>query len=176
MISLMKLRKDKGMTQAQLAAAVKHADPTADQVMISVLERGQLYPTRKLLKALCEALGCEPTDIYEELELNFIPALSPEYSESTKTLATYLKEGAEHAVSRQELGILTGWGDRHMREKIALARQEGLCIANEQRGGGYYIPVTRREIEQQIQTNRSRALAILKQQTNLKEKLDGCED
>lgn len=46
MIKLKEVRKAKGLTQAQLAAKVRHADPTADQTTISVLERGNFTRAR----------------------------------------------------------------------------------------------------------------------------------
>lgn len=174
MIKLKEIRKARGMTQGELAAKVAHADPTVDQMVISVLERGELYPSEKLRDALCEALGCTEADLYDGVEAFFVPAPAVEYSESTKMLASVLGRGAENAVSREQLSILTGMKDRKMREKIEKARQEGLCIANEQNGAGYYIPITEAEIRRQWKINQNRAISVLRQQKHLKERLNEC--
>lgn len=102
MIKLKEARKAKGMTQAELARAVRYADPTADQTTISVLERGELYPTERLRDALCEALECSEADLYDGVEHFFVPAPEViEISETTLRLAELLSFGAENSVQQK---------------------------------------------------------------------------
>lgn len=69
----------------------------------------------------------------------------------------YIGHGKKNAVTRQQLRILTGLGDREIRDSISKARGEGAVILNDQDGEGYYFPT----IEEY-----DRAVACLKTEEN----------
>lgn len=124
MNNLAEIRKMKGITQAQLAEKVRHADPTIDQASISFLERGDIYPGEKLMAALCGALECPEEALYSGIETAFIPAPEVQHSEASKKLAKVLQFGKGNAVERKELARVLDVSDRKMREMIEQARQE----------------------------------------------------
>lgn len=171
MIKLKEIRKARGMTQAELAAKVRHADPTADQTMISVLERGQLYPSESLRDALCEVLECTEAELYDGIEAFFVPADEREFSETTMILAEIFTErtGKFKYISREYLRSIyaqkTGAvaSDRTVRKAIEKARQEGMIICNAQDGNGYFLPNSYEDLDAQERRNTNRALAILRQ-------------
>lgn len=178
MIKLKEMRQKRGLSQTALAEKVKHADPTASQMTISVLEQGELYPSEKLRDALCEALDCSEEDLYDGVEAMFVPSVKSEQSRTTEILAgifarhtTLGRIPREHL--RYYLSVEEGRevSDRQMRHYIEIARQEGLVIGNEQDGRGYYIPETLKELEITYRQNQSRALAILKQQKHIRRKM-----
>ena len=175
MIKLKEMRQKRGLSQTALAEKVKHADPTASQMTISVLEQGELYPSEKLRDALCEALDCSEEDLYDGVEAMFVPAVQSEQSPTTKAVAEIFGEfkrlprGATRALLSLKLG--RSISDRQMRHYIEIARQEGLVIGNDQDGKGYYIPETLKELEITYRQNQSRALAILKQQKHIRRKM-----
>lgn len=168
---LKELRQARGMTQAQLAERIKGRVPSASQAVISMIENGDVYPTEAMLDALCDALEVPEAEIFDGAEAIFIPAAEIPHSEATMILANVLKFGRKNAQSRPELAALLGWTDRALRKNIERARQEGVVIANDQDGGGYYFPETRAELERQFKQNESRAMAILRQQKHLRKAL-----
>lgn len=178
MIKLKEMRQKRGMSQTALAEKVRHADPTASQMTISVLEQGELYPSEKLRDALCEALDCSEEDLYDGVEALFVPAAQNERSQTTEILAEIfgLYEPGNR-ITRESLRLLyqnitrKEISDRQLRHYIEIARQEGLVIGNDQDGAGYYIPETLKELEITYRQNQSRALAILKQQKHIRRKL-----
>lgn len=174
MIKLKEMRKKRGLTQAQLAEKVRKADPTADQTMISVLERGELYPGEKLRDALCEALDCTEAELYDGVEAFFVPAEDKHFSETTIMLGLLLDNNGR--IGRHELNEILKVSDRKMRKWIETARQEGLVIANDQDGKGYYRPTTREELEALYRQNQSRALAILRQQKHIRRQINGWKE
>lgn len=174
MNNLRELRMAKGLTQLELAKRVREADPTVDQSSISFLERGDIYPGEKLMAALCSALECPEEAIYSGIETAFIPADEVVHSETTDVLARVLEFGAENAIPRAALVAVTGWPDRELRRNIEKARAEGMVIANDQKGGGYYRPATKEELLRQYAQSRSRTLAQLRQQKFIRRSLNGC--
>lgn len=180
MIKLKEARKAAGMTQAELARAVRYADPTADQTMISVLERGELYPGEKLRDALCAVLHVTEAQLYDGVEAFFVPAQEKEFSDGTEILAAIFDAMADRNQKyitrghlRREIQNWTGeiLSDRKMRRMIETARQEGMVIANDQDGLGYFIPETEEELKRLFNQNQSRALSILRQQKHIRRRL-----
>ena len=171
MIKLKEIRKARNMTQAELAAKIRHADPTADQTMISVLERGQLYPSEALRDALCEALECTEAELYDGIEAFFVPADERDFSDTTLILSQIFTErtGTHKYISREYLRSLFAQkigavvSDRTLRRAIERARQEGMIICNAQDGCGYFLPNTYEDLDRQELRNTHRALAILRQ-------------
>lgn len=180
MNKLRDIRKAKGLTQAELAAKVRHADPTVDQTMISVLERGELYPSEKLRDALCEALACTEADLYDGVEAFFVPAQAPAYSPETEALsAIFAENDGQDKLSEDLLQFLMSvkmqkpYSGRSVRKAIQTARQEGMVICNAQDGEGYFLPRTKEDLERQYRQNQNRALAILRQQKHIRRRLNG---
>lgn len=165
-------RTRKGMTQLELAIKVQEADPTIDQAKISFLENGDVYPGRELLKALSTALDVAPEALWDGFESMFVPTVPVDVSATTKRMTRLIPHGKENAVTRDELRRFTGWGDRVLRENIERARNEGVVIANDQDGKGYYRPVTREEMARLYRSNQNRALSILRQQKHIRERLN----
>ena len=180
MIKLKEARKAKGMTQTELAQAVSFADPTVDQTMISVLERGDIYPGQALMDAFCTVLECEEGDLYDGVEALFVPANDTKVSDTTKLIAEIFTEYEAHGIptlTREHLRRIVSEKadreipDRTMREWISKARREGMIIANCQDGSGYYRPETREDLENQYIQNQHRAMAILAQQKHIRRRL-----
>lgn len=169
MIKLREMRKARGLTQAELASKVRHADPTADQTTISVLERGELYPSEKLRDALMEALNCTEAELYDGVEAFFVPASEKEFSENTVFLRIVLD--AAGVVTRGQIAEILRVSDRKARKIIAEAREEGLIICNTQDGNGYFLPKTAEDLRRQYKQNQSRALSILRQQKYIRRRL-----
>ena len=169
MIKLREVRKARGLTQAQLAEKVKHVDPTADQTMISVLERGEIYPGEKLRDALCSALECTEAELYDGVEAFFVPAQDKEFSDTTVFLRMVLEYGG--TITRPEICDILKCSDRKARKIIETARQEGLVIANMQDGKGYFLPTDYNDLKRLYRQNQSRALSILAQQKYIKRKM-----
>ena len=71
--------------------------------------------------------------------------------------------GHENAITRERLAKALGTSDRRVRKEIEKLRLAGQPIANLQDGSGYFIPVSKEEIQAQRNLNRSRALHILMQ-------------
>lgn len=68
-----------------------------------------------------------------------------------------------NAISRKRLAQAMGVSDRLARKEIERLRLNGQPIANLQDGSGYFIPVTKEEIQAQKNLNMSRAIHILMQ-------------
>lgn len=180
MVKLAEMRKARGLSQKALAEMVRHADPTVDQAVISVLERGDIYPGERLRDALCSALECEEGDLYDGIEALFVPANDTEVSETTRLIGEIFTEYENHGIptlTREHLRRIVSEKadreipDRTMREWISKARREGMIIANCQDGSGYYRPETREELESQYIQNQHRAMAILAQQKHIRRRL-----
>lgn len=174
MNNIREMRIAKGLTQHDLAMRLRKADPTVNQARVSWLEKGDVYAGEKLMKALSEALECPEESIYTGVETAFVPAADIVRSETTEALARILMFGAENAIKRAALIAMTGWPDRELRRNIEKARVEGLVIANDQNGKGYYRPNKREEFERLHRQNKSRALAILKQQKHIGREMNEC--
>lgn len=83
--------------------------------------------------------------------------------------------GKENAVTRANLAAKLGMPDRAVRKMIAEARDQGAVILNAQDGKGYYLSEDPVDIRRQYNTNRARAMSILRQQKHLSQKLEEIE-
>lgn len=83
------------------------------------------------------------------------------YSEQTKELLSHLHFGKNNAIKREQLARELGVADREARKRVSYARLEGVCINNDQDGAGYYIPLSRMELERQYRQTLNRAVKIL---------------
>jgi hypothetical protein len=86
-------------------------------------------------------------------------------------IMTYIPMGKENAISRRELVYLTMLPDRQVRKLIQAARDQGEVILNDQDGKGYYTSDDLVELRRQYNTNRRRALSILRQQKHIRRRL-----
>lgn len=80
------------------------------------------------------------------------------------TILDYIPTGAANAIPRAELAARLGLSDRHTREAIQKARDDGALILNEQSGAGYFLATADDldAIERQYRQDTSRALSILR--------------
>ena len=97
-------------------------------------------------------------------------------TEKTKQLICLLGKGEGQAVSREQLAVLMGMDDRTMREAVAYARLEGVCIANAQNGKGYYLPENLEEYKRQYRQTLNRGRNILAQLKALRHAIADLED
>lgn len=86
-------------------------------------------------------------------------------------IAEFIGIGRENAVTRAALCAKLGLPDRQVRRLIQEARDRGEVILNDQSGAGYYISNDVGEIHRQYNTNRSRAMSILRQQKHLRRRI-----
>lgn len=55
------------------AAALSERMPDAiNKVCMSFIQSGKVLPTKDAMKAMCDALGCEPTDIYAAADIDLL--------------------------------------------------------------------------------------------------------
>ena len=160
-----------GLTQPQLAALLKDADPRMDVSMVSRFETETCLPTENVLKALETALQATRSELYSGLELAAIPELEAVISPYTAQLAEIVPFGRENAISRAELAARLYLSDRQMRRAVSQARREGLCIINDQTGGGYYRSDNADDLKRQLRSTHNRALSLLRQEKYLKERI-----
>lgn len=166
MIKLKEIRKSRRMSQKELADAVSFADPTITQTAISVLECGEMYPTEKLMRALCLVLDCSEADLYDGEAMFVNP--NREFSETTEVLSgifSFYNNPIPRERLREILSEMLGRNvsDRMMRKMIETAKNEGMVICNAQDNKGYFLPSTIEELEAQLRSNERRAMAILRQ-------------
>ena len=60
MIAIKKLREQKGITQMQLAAALK-----VSRGRVAMWETGRAYPRAEMLPTIAQLLGCTLDDLYK---------------------------------------------------------------------------------------------------------------
>ena len=87
-------------------------------------------------------------------------------------IMTFIAKGKENAISRQELCVLLALPDRTVRKLIQEARDRGEIILNAQDGAGYYTSDDVGELERQYNTNKNRAMAILRQQSHIRKQIN----
>ena len=102
--------------------------------------------------------------------------LGVDMTEVTKHLVSLLGKGEKKAVPRNVLAALMGMDDRTMRKAISYARLEGVCIANDQDGSGYYIPENLEEYKRQYRQTEKRGKVILAQLKALREAINTDEN
>lgn len=86
-------------------------------------------------------------------------------------IMTFIPKGKENAIGRSELVHLLNLPDRRVRKLIQEARDRGEVILNDQSGAGYYTSDDEGELKRQYNTNRNRALSILRQQKYIRRRL-----
>lgn len=87
----------------------------------------------------------------------------------------YIPFGRENAIKRAELVALLRLSDRMVRRQIEEARLRGEVILNDQTGAGCFRSNDVAELKRQMAQNRSRALAILRQQKHIRRRIEEIE-
>ncbi len=86
-------------------------------------------------------------------------------------ILNYIPEGAECAVSREVLRMMTGLSDRAVRREIQEAKESGSIILNTMDGRGYFQPRLPQEqyyLKNQYKANQARLISMSKQQKHLR--------
>lgn len=65
---LVRMRQEKAMSRAQLAAAMSHGEYTITPDAIAKIENGSRRPKTTTLARFCSALGCQPEDLLPALD------------------------------------------------------------------------------------------------------------
>lgn len=164
-------REELGMKQSELLALLKETDPRMDIGTLSRIENGYVLPaSEEILTALERHLQAPRTDLFEQVEVFAIAGTKAPVGRVTWLVANAVPEGKQNAISRKELAEKLGVQDRTMREWLELARLDGIVIANDQDGKGYYQPVTDEEIDRQLVQIRNRTMTQLAQMKYLRRK------
>lgn len=90
----------------------------------------------------------------------------------------YLKRGKENVISKNELMRIAGFkNERDLRRDIARSREAGqiICSSPARRGGGYYLPKNRQEIEEFVSTLENHAKNTFKAISAAREALKNME-
>ena len=90
-------------------------------------------------------------------------------------ICDFIGTGRENAVTRGELVAILNLPDRTIRRLIQEARDRGEIIINDQSGAGYYRSEDVGELKRQLNTNKRRALSVLRQQKYLLQKIREAE-
>lgn len=69
----------------------------------------------------------------------------------------FVPEGAENAISRQDLMLATGLSDRELRHKVHLERRTGYQILTNCETSGYYRPTNPEDSMRFVRSMRHRA-------------------
>lgn len=88
------------------------------------------------------------------------------------SVVNVIPKGRENAISRSELSIMCGIGDRDMRREIAQAREQGVMIVNT--GDGYYVTDDPNDVARQYRADRRRALSTLRRLRAMRKMLQDC--
>lgn len=165
-------RHELGLTQDALLQMLRKADPRMDAGTLSRIETGFVLPASEaILEALERALQAPRDDLFEGVEVFAIEGSKAPVDRITWLVAEAVPLGKEKAISRRDLAGKLGVCDRTMREWLEIARNDGLVIANDQDGLGYYRPVTDEEIRRQYVQSRNRTMSQLRQQKYLRARL-----
>ncbi len=78
------------------------------------------------------------------------------------SLIDYIPFGKQNAISREQLSLKAGMGDRQMRKEIERLREKGHVILSSSHSGGYWQSDDASEIGQYIAENRSRIRKLYK--------------
>lgn len=154
-------RLELGLTQPQLAEKLREADRSIDVGMVSRFEQSVCLPTEEVMKSLETALQATRTDLYDDIELFYLPTEKTANSPFTEDVAKLIPFGKEKAVTREYLSEALGLGDRAIRRAISKARADGVIIINEQNGNGYYRSDDIDDIEKAYRQEKRRALSTM---------------
>lgn len=165
-------REELGMKQYELLALLKETDPRMDIGTLSRIESGYVLPaSQDVLAALERHLQAPRSDLFNGLEIFCVENTKAPVGAFTALIASVVPEGHENAITRKDLAETLGVTDRTARQWLEIAKADGLVIANDQDGKGYYRPVTPEECRRQWQQNQRRAMSILRQQKYLRERM-----
>lgn len=166
-------RQELKMTQQELLSKLKEYEPRLDIGTLSRIESGICLPSSAVLEGLERHLQASRSDLFNGMEIFCIESTKTPIGAVTLIVADAVPEGKANAISREELAEKLGVSDRKMRFMLEQARADGLAIANDQDGRGYYQPVSEAEISRQLAQNNNRAMSILVQNKYLRARLAG---
>lgn len=157
-------RVELGLSQPQVSALLKKADPRMDVGMVSRFENGVCLPTPEVLVAVEAVLQAPAAELYDDAALAAIHQDKPcleELPQATQATLDAVPFGRKNAIARKALCAKLGLPDRKVREHIEQARRAGHIIINEQTGRGYFRSDDLDDIEIQYRQDTSRAMSIL---------------
>ena len=167
MNNIKKFRLERGLTQKEVTEYLRHYDERIDSSMLSRFENELCYPTPLIMRSLCNVLKCLPEELYGVTEQEYIEDIVKETapavpeSFSVTELINVLGYGQRNAIKRRTLSALLDVSDRHLREIIEEARNNGYVILSLPNGGGYYMSNNTDEIHDFYLREKSRAHSIL---------------
>ena len=154
-------RLELGLTQPQLSQILRQTDPRIDVGMVSRFEQSVCLPTEEVMKSLESALQASRADLYDDIELFYLPIEKTANSPFTDDVARLIPFGKEKAVTREYLAEALGLKDRTIRRAISKARMDGVIIINDQNGNGYYRSDDIADIERAYKQEKRRALSTM---------------
>lgn len=170
MNNVKEIRLQRGMSQRDLAKALREYDPRIDAPLLCKIETGMVDPSGLVLEALEKALQCPRTALVGSLEEFAAEDTEPDITEYAMSVAklvgSVVPRGHQNAISRTMLTLMLGFedtssGDRKMRKLIESAKLAGLLVCNDQDGQGYYIADTEQEKRAQLEQLESRSRSLL---------------
>lgn len=72
-----------GLTQKALVEIIGQSGVKLDKPAYSKIETGAALPTVEQLRAMCQAMGCKPLDLYTEPEIDLIHCMDGEHAPKT---------------------------------------------------------------------------------------------
>lgn len=72
-----------GLTQKALVEIIGQSGVKLDKPAYSKIETGAALPTVEQLRAMCQAMGCKPLDLYTEPEIDLIHCMDGELAPKT---------------------------------------------------------------------------------------------
>ena len=164
-------RQELGYTQPDISAYLRSVDPRMDVGMVSRFENGVCLPTEKVMDALCTILQASKAQLWGEEKAREIENARAEQKAIVELISRTIPFGRENAIKREDLARVLQVNDRQARHYIGVARLNGVIIANDQDGGGYFQTDKVEDILRQYKQETSRAMTILARRKAIRERL-----
>lgn len=147
-MTIKEYRKQRGLTQAELAAEISKDIPGIDRALISRMETGLCLPSQVIVNWLDKACA---HGVGERKGLAWTTLREAEKKALKTELQAQIYEALEKAssdspVTRRMLMIRTGRSDRQVRNAISEMRQDGILIVASSRGYGYWLAQTDHDV------------------------------
>lgn len=117
-----KLRKEKGLTQLQLAEKANMS-----RTYVADVERNRYNPSIETLKSIADALNVDPADLLSENKLPYYKLNDKDERDIAKRLESVM----ESLESEDSLAFLGGEMDEETRNLLKIALEHGMRIATE---------------------------------------------
>ena len=164
-------RQELGYTQPEISTYLKRVDPRMDVGMVSRFENGACLPTEAVADALCTVLQATKAQLWGEEKTQEMQRANDEQKAVVELISRTVPFGRENAIKREELARALQVNDRQARHYIGIARLNGVIIANDQDGGGYFQTDKIEDIVKQYKQETSRAMTILSRRKAIRERL-----